>query len=74
MTQLANDTARRLIARLSTPPVLQLSRGLCRLTLKRNDMLCLHMRGRYGDLSMTHEHYDCAVCGGHVAIDYDEIR
>lgn len=35
---------------------------------------CPNMKGREGDTSMTHEHYDCAVCGAHVSLDYDEMR
>lgn len=35
---------------------------------------CPNMKEREGDLSMTYEHYDCAVCGAHVALDYDEMR
>ena len=35
---------------------------------------CPNMKEREGDTSMTHEHYDCKVCGAHVALDYDEMR
>lgn len=35
---------------------------------------CPNMKEREGDTSMTHEHYDCKVCGAHVALDYEEMR
>ena len=37
-------------------------------------MECPNMREREGDTSMTYEHYDCKVCGMHIALDYDEMR
>lgn len=29
---------------------------------------------REGCTSMSYEHYDCKVCGAHVALDYEEMR
>lgn len=35
---------------------------------------CPNMLEREGCTSMTYEHYDCKVCGAHVALDYEEMR
>lgn len=35
---------------------------------------CPNMKEREGDMSMSYEHYDCKVCGAHLALDYDEMR
>ena len=35
---------------------------------------CPNMKEREGCTSMTYEHYDCKICGAHVALDYDEMR
>ena len=35
---------------------------------------CPHMTAREGCTSMRYEHYDCKVCGAHVALDYEEMR
>lgn len=35
---------------------------------------CPNMKDREGCTSMSYEHYDCKVCGGHIALDYDEMR
>lgn len=35
---------------------------------------CPNMKSRENDTSMSYEHYDCKVCGGHIALDYDEMR
>jgi hypothetical protein len=35
---------------------------------------CPNMKEREGCTSMSYEHYDCKVCGAHVALDYDEMR
>jgi hypothetical protein len=40
----------------------------------RESWQCPNMQGVKGDLSMTHEHYECKKCGRRVSIDYDEIR
>jgi len=37
-------------------------------------LACPNMREREGCTSMRYEHYDCAVCGAHIALDYDEMR
>lgn len=35
---------------------------------------CPNMKEREGCTSMSYEHYDCKVCGAHVALDYEEMR
>ena len=35
---------------------------------------CPNMKDRENDTSMSYEHYDCKVCGGHIALDYDDMR
>jgi hypothetical protein len=35
---------------------------------------CPNMKARPGDLSMDYEHYDCAVCGKHIKLDYEEMK
>lgn len=35
---------------------------------------CKNMLGVVGDMSMTHEHYECKVCGRRMSLDYDEMR
>lgn len=35
---------------------------------------CPNMNGVEGDKSMTHEHYECKVCGLTDSLDYDEMR
>ncbi len=40
----------------------------------RDSWDCKNMKPVEGDLSMTHEHYSCAVCGRRMALDYDEMR
>ena len=35
---------------------------------------CPNMKEREGCTSMSYEHYDCNVCGAHVALDYEEMR
>lgn len=37
-------------------------------------LACPHMKDREGDTSMDYEHYDCKVCGGHIKLDYEEMR
>lgn len=41
---------------------------------ERQSWQCPNMREVEGDTSMTHEHYECKVCGRRVALDYDEMR
>lgn len=40
----------------------------------RDSWSCPNMIGVEGDLSMTHEHYECKMCGRRHALDYDEMR
>lgn len=35
---------------------------------------CPNMKDRENDTSMTYEHYDCKVCGGHIALDYEDMK
>lgn len=35
---------------------------------------CPNMKPREGDTSMEYEHYDCKICGRHVALDYEETK
>lgn len=35
---------------------------------------CPNMLPVEGDTSMTHEYYQCKLCGRRVALDYDEMR
>lgn len=42
--------------------------------MDRQSWSCKNMLPVDGDLSMTHEHYSCAVCGRRHALDYDEMR
>ena len=35
---------------------------------------CPNMKEREDCTSMRYEHYDCKVCGAHVALDYEEMR
>lgn len=37
-------------------------------------MECPNLKPRDGDMDMNYEHYDCAVCGRHVKLDYEEMR
>lgn len=41
---------------------------------ERDAWQCPNMQPVEGDLSMTHEHYSCKLCGRRVALDYDEMR
>ena len=41
---------------------------------KRESWDCPNMLPVEGDTSMTHEHYECKVCGRRMALDYDEMR
>ena len=40
----------------------------------RESWKCPNMKPVENDTSMTHEHYECKVCGKRVALDYDEMR
>lgn len=40
----------------------------------RESWQCPNMQEVENDTSMTHEHYECKVCGRRVALDYDEMR
>ena len=50
------------------------SLGKTPCTSKRDSWQCPNMLPVPGDLSMTHEHYECKVCGRTVALDYEEMR
>lgn len=41
---------------------------------ERESWQCPNMKDRDDDRDMEREHYDCKVCGRHVALDYDEMR
>ena len=41
---------------------------------ERDSWDCPNMREVECDTSMTHEHYECKVCGRRMALDYDEMR
>lgn len=43
-------------------------------TTARESWQCPNMRPVENDTSMTHEHYECKICGRRVALDYDEMR
>jgi hypothetical protein len=43
-------------------------------TTDRASWTCKNMQQVPDDLSMTHEHYSCSVCGRRHALDYDEMR
>lgn len=47
--------------------------GQCHLNHSKK-IDCPNMQEREGDMSMTHEHYDCRVCGAHIAFDYEEMK
>lgn len=40
----------------------------------RNSWQCPNMRPVPADVSMTHEHYECNVCGRRVSLDYDDMK
>lgn len=35
---------------------------------------CPNLKEVEGDLSMTHEHYECKVCGRRMKLDYEEMK
>ncbi len=41
---------------------------------ERDSWQCPRMLPKEDDESMTHEHYECKLCGRRVALDYDEMR
>jgi len=41
---------------------------------ERDSWQCPKMLPVEGDLSMTHEHYSCALCGRRIALDYEEMK
>ncbi len=41
---------------------------------ERESWSCKNMKEVEGDLSMTHEHYECKVCGRRMALDYEEMK
>lgn len=41
---------------------------------ERESWSCKNMKPREGDTDMQFEHYDCKVCGRHMALDYDEMK
>ena len=43
-------------------------------TTPRESWQCPNMKEVANDTSMTHEHYECGVCGKRIALDYDEMR
>lgn len=43
-------------------------------TTDRQSWSCKNMQEVVGDLSMTHEHYKCELCGRRMKLDYDEMR
>lgn len=40
----------------------------------RESWSCPNMKDVENDTSMTHEHYECKVCGRRHSLDYDEMR
>lgn len=40
----------------------------------RESWSCPNMQPVEGDTDMSFEHYECKVCGRHIALDYDEMR
>ncbi len=40
----------------------------------RETWQCPNMQRVDGDRSMTHEHYECKLCGKRHALGYDEMR
>lgn len=40
----------------------------------RESWNCPNMKEVENDTSMTHEHYECKICGRRMALDYDEMR
>lgn len=40
----------------------------------RDSWDCPNMLPRANDSDMRYEHYDCKLCGKHIALDYDEMR
>ena len=50
----------------------ELGRGHCKT--ERESWQCPNMLDVEGDTSMTHEHYECKVCGRRIALDYDEMK
>lgn len=43
-------------------------------TTERDSWACPNMKAVEGDTSMTHEHYECVLCGRRIALNYDEMR
>lgn len=50
----------------------ELGKGPCET--ERDSWQCPNMLPVEGDLSFTHEHYACKVCGRRVALDYEEMK
>jgi len=43
-------------------------------TTERDSWQCPNMKEKENDTSMTHEKYECRICGRYVSLDYDEMR
>ena len=43
-------------------------------TTERDSWQCPNMKRRENDRDMTGENYDCALCGRHEWLDYDDMR
>lgn len=41
---------------------------------ERDSWQCPNMLPVKGDTSMTHEHYECRMCGRRIALDYEEMK
>lgn len=48
--------------------------GKTSCTTERDTWQCPNMLRVPGDLDMSYEHYECKLCGKHIALDYDEMR
>lgn len=62
-TQAAIATLRTALAQQAAP-----------IRCAKPSLSCPNMKDRENDTSMSYEHYDCKVCGGHIALDYDDMR
>jgi len=56
---------------ITEEPLKEMELAPCAL---RDKLKCPNMRERDNCQSMSYEHYDCKVCGEHIALDYDEMR
>lgn len=70
----ADDMQEQWTAAFNVGRAAEIAQQAAPIRCAKPSLSCPNMKDRENDTSMSYEHYDCKVCGGHIALDYDDMR